>query len=412
MRFYRVVVQDKAGNVLIPNLNGQPGFTPIPYDPSLSTYSSLNAGMSQFDMFGTNPAALRVELDVALTAMDASLPSSYATITGVGLMEIAQSANLNGMQVSIYAGFAAGLPLANPAQAGLVAQGQIVDCYGNRTGSLQTLTIFVGAKLSSPSSSQTTGNPGTTLAPSNQFDAPANLVFQWKPGQPLLTPVTAMIQTAYPTYSIVGSVHEGLVWTGATATGFYSTLAQFATYIKQKSLSMISGYAPDKSQGSYPGVTMWAYGNTLYLADGTSQTTPKPIQYMELVGQPVWSGPNAVQVLCPMRADIKVGSYVTLPPSTPGITTQNAGSQYFNPPQAGNGGYADAQSGSIFTGTFQVVGVRLVGDSRDPGQASWVTAIDLRLAYLKPTTTGLASLPGVYTAPASTTNQYGFSATT
>lgn len=403
MRFYKVVIWDKDGLVLVPNYNGQPGFTHVEYNDNLATYTSLNSNMHALERGSTNPAALRVELDIGLTALDGPAPNSVITIHGTSLAEIAQASNLNGLGISVLAGFAAGLPLANPSQSGKVAGGQIIQSYGNRIGIDQSLTIFIGASGSSPDASQTTGKPGTILAPVTN-DTPANLTFQWQEGQPLMSPLANTLTTAFPQYNIVGAVNPGLVWSGAASTGYYKTLGQLAQFIRQKSISMIDGYAPNPipGPGTYPGVSLALFDNTITVSDGTTQPPPKQIQFIELVGQPTWSQPFAVQVCCPMRADIRVGDYVLLP-NAPGITTQGSSSQYFNPNPYG-GGYADQKSGSIFSGTFQVIAVRHVGDSRDPGFTSWVTTIDMILAstpqYVQD------SLPFVYQS--SSGNKYGF----
>lgn len=402
MRYYSIVIRDKSGNVLIPNFNGQPGFTARPYQTNLSTYSSLNAGANVFQRGSTNPAAQRVEIDIGITAMDSAVPNSFVRVHGVGLAEIGQSANLNGLHVDIYAGMATGLPLANPNQSGLIASGQIVQAYGNWVGVEQTLNIFVGAGGSSPDSSETTGQPGVLLAPTTN-NAPANITFQWKAGQPLLTPLINAFQTACPQYSVVGAVHPGLVWSGATSTGFYATLSQFAQFLRQKSLSIIGGYAPSSSSGAYPGVSLVLFNNTITIADGTTQTTPKQIQFIDLVGQPTNSQPLTVQACCVMRADIHCGDYVTLP-LEPGITEASGGSQYYQP-TPNNNGYSSQKSGSIFTGTFLVTGVRHVGDSRDPGFTAWVTTLDMKLA--SPARQVVPVLPTIWSTTVGP-NKYGF----
>ncbi|MFM0272392.1 hypothetical protein PQQ59_17520 [Paraburkholderia aspalathi] len=381
MRYYRVIIRTKDGSVLIPNFNGKPGFTPVPYSSDLSTYTSLNAGASTYDIGGANPAALKIEMDIALTPMDGALPTSFIRIWGIGLGEISQASNLANLNIEIYAGMSKGLPLANPAQSGLIARGQIFNSFGNMIGVNQTLDIFVGTLGSSASSNQTTANPNTasTLpAPTGTFDAPANIVFQWQAGQPLLSPLVNTLQTAYPQYSIVGAVHEGLVWSGAAVTGYYSTLKQFAQYLRQKSLSIIGGYAPASAPGSYPGVGLSLFNNTFIVSDGTTQTTPKQIQFIDLIGQPTWVDSFSVQCACVLRADIHVGDYIALP-DTAGVTTAGSNSQYFNP-TPGTGVYDSLKTGSIFSGTFQVTNVRHVGDSRSPDPVAWVTTLDMILA--------------------------------
>jgi len=392
----------------VPNVNGQPGFSHQPYNTNLSTYTSLNAGANLYSQGGANPSAQKIEIDIARTWMDGSLAGSFVRIWGIGLGEIKQASNLagngtgNGMKVYIFAGMSKGLPLANPAQAGLLASGQIFSAFGNWVGTNMSLDIYLTAGGSSPSSSAVTGQPGTTLVPTSN-DAPSNIVFQWKAGQPLLTPLVNTLQGAYPTYSIFGAVHEGLVWAGATATHFCATLNQFAQYLRQKSLSMIAGYAPATAPGSYPGVSITLDNDTLSIQDGTTQTAPKQIQFVDLVGQPSWIQQFIVQATCVMRADIHVGDYVTLP-AVAGITTVGSTSQYFNP-TPGSGAYSSLKNGSVFSGTYQVVQMHHVGDSRGPDATAWVTTLDLQLSSTGGTV--VPSLPKIWAAPV--TNKYGFS---
>lgn len=408
MRYYGILIINRDGLVMVPNYNGRPGFTPVPYTDGLWSYTSMNAGMNQQQRGSTNPAALRVEMDIATTAQDAVCPNSFVRIHGVGLAEISQASNLNGAEVQVFGGMAAGLPLANPNQAGLLCSGQIVQAFGNWIGVDQTLEFYVGASGSSPDSSQVTGVPGTTLAPTTN-STPAGFVFQWAAGQPLMVPLVNCLSQVFPQYAIVGAVHPGLVWSGATTTGYYKTLPQLAQWISQKSISMISGYAPPVVPGpdTYSGVSIILFNNTIIISDGTTQTLPLQIQFQEIVGQPTWSQTNTVQTACVMRADVQVGDYVTLP-DLPGITQQGSFNQFFNPNPFGNG-YSDQKSGTIFTGTFMVTAVRHVGDSRDPGATSWVTTIDMKLAStpMYPP----SPLPFVY-QPSAAGNKYGFTLNT
>jgi hypothetical protein len=410
MRYFEIVVSNPAtGQVLVPNYNGQPGFSQIPPNGQTATYSSLNYGASVFDMGGSNPAAQLIELDIPVTFMHLpGVAMPHLKIHGVGLAEISQASDLNGMYISIFGGMAQGLPLANPQQASCLFTGQIWQSYGNWIGTDQTLDIYVSV-ISSPSSAQTTGLPATssTLPAPNtgpRTSAPANIVFQWLPGQPLMTPLTQTLQNAYPQLGIRGAVHNGLVWTGATATGFFQSLKQLADYINQKSLSIISGYAPAlyvSSTPQYPGVWM-SVNNAGYIVigDGTTQTQPRQIQVIDLIGQPTWSQPYTVQCTCVMRGDIECGDYVVLP-DVPGITTADSNSQFFNP--MGNiNPYSTLKTGSIFTGTFMVTAVRHVGNSRNPDATSWVTTLDMTLQSTPQQV--VAALPTQYEA----SNTYGF----
>lgn len=407
MRFWQVIVSDPAtGEVLVANRDGKPGFTRVQGTGGLylSTYTSLNYGKSVQDIGGSNPAALRVHLDVPTTFYH--LPgtaNAHIAIDGIGIAELSQASNLQGLNITVSGGMARGLPLANPTQAGILVSGQVIQAYGIWTGNQMQLNIYV-AILSSPSSNQTTANPSTlntTPLPAT-IDTPANIIFQWQPGVPLLTPLTNTLRTAFPQYTIVGAVHEGLVWSGSAATGFFGTLNQLAEYVNQKSLSIISGYAPSvftKSPPQYQGVCISVKNNVITIQDGTTLTTPRQIQFIDLIGQPTWSQSNQVQATCVMRGDISCGDYVTLPlpPGSTGygLNTPKSASQYFNV-QPGDQ-YSTIKSASIFSGTFLVVAVRHVGDSREPSGNSWITVLDLVLmAPPQGTASAVEVLPTLY----------------
>lgn len=345
----------------------------------------------------TNPNALKVELDIPVSFMHQPIGNSYIQISGVSLQELYQGANLNGMNIAVYGGMAKGLPLANPAQSGLLCSGQIFQAFGNWIGTVQMLCIYMIVGGSSPLADQVTGVPGSssTVPGPVTNQNPAYITFQWQPGQPLMTPVIQALKTSYPQYSIAGAVHEGLVWTGIAATGFFAKLSQFAQYLNKATLNLIGGYAANPQ--AYPGVSLTLQNNTITLMDGTTATTAKQIQVVDLLGQPTWVDRYTVQITCIMRADIKMADYVVLP-NVPGTTTQGSTSQFFNV-QPGNV-YSTQKDGSIFTGTFQVVAVRHVGNSRDGQGTSWITTLDLQSRSTPAST--VDTLPVVYKAAAPT----------
>ncbi|QIN63117.1 hypothetical protein SBC1_31410 [Caballeronia sp. SBC1] len=403
MRFYRIVVSDPAtGKVFIPNYNGRPGFTLAAADPALSTYTSLIPGASVFTVGGTNPAAQRVELDLPVIVghSPGTEANPYVCVYGVGIAEVGQAANLNGMNIAIYGGMARGLPLAIPAQAGRLVSGQVRQCTGNWINNDQTLSFFLGT-ASSPSSNQTSGQPlsqATTIpVPASNAD-PANIVFQWVKGQPMMAAIVSALSTAFPKYTIKGAISGSLIWpSGQADTAYFATFPQFARYVNEISLKTIGGASPDLTL--YPGVSITLQNNVFTVQDGTTQTVAKQIQFTDLIGQPTWNEPNKVQVTARMRSDISPGDYVTLPPG-PGIIGGNAQAQTFNV-QPGST-YSNAASGVIFSGNFQVSVVRHVGDSRGAGGTAWVTTLDCGSIGLKGDP--LPALPVVYKP----NNSWGF----
>lgn len=373
MRYYRIIITRPGdGYVYVPDPKGK-GFVPVAPDPALSTYTSLLPGASPFTIGGTNPAALQVEIDAPMVGQHnvAGNVMPYVKIWGISLGEIGQAANLNGLNIAIYGGFAIGLPLAVPQQSGLLASGTIWNSIGTWYGTEQHLGLYF-TNTASPSANQTTGHPAgnttTPKSPSNQH--PANLIFKWEPAQDFMAAVVTTLSVAFPKYAVYGAVSPNLVRIGAPAVGFFATLNQFAQYLREMSLSVLGGYAPDHTL--YQGVQIYVWKNSIFITDGTTQTTPTQIKYTDLQGQPTWDQPDQVSVTVNLRADIQAGNYITLPPG-PGIIGPNAGSSYYGAPPGQQ--YANAGDASVFQGTFYVNSTRHVGNSRDPAGTSWVTVL-------------------------------------
>jgi hypothetical protein len=390
-RYYRLVITDpKSKKIYVPNFSGKPGFSLQPADPNLSTYCSLNTGANVNTIGGSNPAAQTVELDIPIAALHEPVGNAYFRVWGISLQEIGQAANLNGAHFQLFAGMAKGLPLANPSQAGLIAEGLILQAFGNWVGINRTLDLYVQAGGSSPTSDQTTGNTnvlGTVAVPATNA-RPANLIWQWQQGQPFLNTIANTLKMTFPTHTIKGAVDEMLAWTSEAAeVAYFATLPQFAQYIRNLSLKIIGGYAPNRKL--YAGVRLTLQGGNITISDGSTQTTPKQIAYVDLIGQPTWANVGGqVQCTVTMRADILVGSFVTLPP---GQNTIKAGSM---------SQYTQGPTAAVFSSTFLVASVRHVGNSRDAGSAdsagqSWVTVLDL-IQTAAPATNAPSTLPTIY----------------
>jgi hypothetical protein len=420
MRYYAIRVTDpKTNEILVPNRYGQPGFTRVPFDDSTYTYTSLNAGRTVNDIGGTNPAAQAVALDIGESFMHAPITNSFVQIAGVSLAEISQASNLNLMNVAVYGGMARGLPLAKPEQVGVLAKGQIASCFGNWIGTQQSLMMILQYAGSSPSSNQVTGVPPTnnTVPVPVSNDLPANIVFQWNAGQPLLNAIVIALQQAFPAYTIAGAITDQLsALTGADVSGFFPSLKSFAEFINERSLSIVGGYAPDVQR--YRGVTITLRDNTITVADGTVVTPAKQLSFDDLIGQPTWVNNFQVQVTCVLRGDLEVGGYVTLPV---GLATLSNGVSAYLPRPPLNALSQQPKSQSQFQGTFQIASIHHVGESRNPDGLAWVTTIDL-LFMPAPSNSGTGGgdalavstadrYPTLYDAnsmAASAGNKYGF----
>jgi hypothetical protein len=322
VRYYSIVISDQATGIVI---------APDPQTRILRPQKEATFTYSSFVNGKTVPGAQNIEIDIPLAPYAAPLGGSYVRVWGVSLQEIGQASNLNGKAIAIYGGMQKGLPLADPAQAGLLAQGYVQQGFGNWQGTDQSLDLIILAGL------------GTN-------DGPANVTFNWKAGTQLAQAVATTLATAFPAYKTSISLSSNLVL-AHDEPGVYSTIEQFSQYLKRVTIDILGGQGADIALRN----------GVLYVYDGTTQTAPKAIKFTDLIGQPTWIDALTIQTRCVMRADLGIGDYITLPPSV--VTTTSASlSQY--------------RKNSAFQGSFQIGQIRHTGSYRQPDANSWVTTID------------------------------------
>ena len=336
IRYYRVTISDpQSGNVLTP-----PGF-----DASLlggASYTSFVNGK-------TLSAAWDVLLDIP--SIDAATSQGFAnlSILGVSIQEIQQSNDLNGKNIVIEGGMQAGLPLANPAQAGQLTSGNILQCYGHWEGKNMSLEFVIAP---GPASGSNTGGIGT-------LGKPKALVLNWTGGQPMSDAIKSALSTAFQGYTINVNISPDIVRpAGDNIQGQFGTLEQIARAARDMSKSIV------KTQ-NYPGISIVMNGNTIDVFDGTqtqSNDQPIAIAFTDLIGQPTWIQSPNISAKVVMRGDMKVGQKFTLP-QTQIINSADANSNLIN-------------QRATFQGGFTVVSLRHVGAYRNPSGDAWVTVIE------------------------------------
>lgn len=282
----------------------------------------------------TVPGALNIELDIPVVAFAQPMGAGIVRVWGISLQEIGQASNLNGMAISVYGGMQKGLPLANPAQAGLLVQGFVFQAFGNWIGLDQTLDLIIQP------------NSGTIAQPKN-------IVIDWKKGTPLAGAIASTLSTAFPGYQQKINISPKLVLS-QDEPGFYSTMAQFAQYVKDVSKSIAGG--------TYQGVDILLTETTFTVDDGSTQTSPTQIQFQDMIGQPTWLDSVTVQTKFVMRADLKVMDYIKFPPALVTSAAESV-SPLIN-------------AKATFQGTFQINQIRHVGNFRQADAASWITTVD------------------------------------
>ena len=282
-----------------------------------------------------NPGALNCEFDFFEYTYGTPMGNSTLTIHGVSLQDLQQAQNFAGQQLSMRAGMSAGFPLAVPAQAGIILQGPVFQCFGNWIGTEMTLDFVVASSLYT-------------------MDSPGNIVLNWKAGTTLQSALQTCLSIAYPNASIVFKIGQYVL--GNDDVGVYSNLSNLAKHVKSVTKSGASLGVDIVYQNT---------GSTILVLDGSVQSTPVQIQFTDFIGQPTWIDIYTMQFATVMRADIGVGTAVKMPQGlqdVPGIVTTAAAAY---PSQL--------KYQTAFQGTFQITSVRQVGNFRDPSGASWST---------------------------------------
>jgi hypothetical protein len=344
MRYYDLQISDpQSGDVWKPTSSGDA------FEKSAggTTFTSYSNGQ-------TDPGALNIEVDVPSIAFNQPQGAALVRVWGVGLPMIGQSADFNadpltnrlGANVKLSVGMKKGLPLANPAQAGLILQGTVFQAFGNWQGVNQTLDLIC-------------------YPPAAQEDQ--NIAWDWPAGTTLASALLKAFTQAFSQYNMVIAAKNitiaNLTQPSDEKGGGYTRLSQLADHVLQ--ISQMIGI-PQFGE-SYSGVLITIVGNTIYASDSQHPSAPIQLEFVDLIGQPTWMDVATVSFKTVMRSDITVGSQIKFP--TKGLaapyvlTTQNAA--FPNAP---------SRSKSIFQGPFTVIEAHHFGNFRQADADSWVTA--------------------------------------
>ena len=339
MRYYAITIVDPAsGKTLVPDPKTRV-FTLQPSGPNVATYTSHVNG--QFI-----PGALNIELDATVYPMAMPQGGTMLRVWGVSLTEIGQRASLNGKLITIAAGMQKGLPLANPAQAGVIVKAKILQAFGNWQGTEQSLDFVIWPDI------------GT-------HDEPKSLTLNWKSGTQLAPALTTALNSAFPGVPLTMSISPNLVANG-DQVGPYPTLIELSQMLNGLTSKM------NISKG-YAGVSITYDATGIHVFDGTVTPKPTQIAFQDMVGQPTWIDAVTINLPLVMRYDLAVGGVVTLPQGILGTpyTLTTAPAALPNVPAT-----ATAKNSTSFTGNFTITEVHHFGNYRQPDANSWVTVIN------------------------------------
>jgi len=356
MRFFDLTLISAQGDVL---QSTSAGLVPGGKGPTFSSRVSQNG------QYINNPGALNLELDIPIVGYALPQGNAFIRLSGIGIRSIGQGSNLNpnpdagqpGATFILAGGMMKGLPLANPAQAGILAQGQIFSAYGNWQGTEQSLDM--------------------NLIPAT-VEPPNGISFIWSPHQDLAQALSNSFAVAFPdlkTKNADGSstitIQPGMLQSQSSqnVVGWYENLAQFASYILDLTIPLGQALTGNKA---YPGVIIGIKGNQIFATDATQNPRTVALQFQDLIGQPTWIDIATINFKCVLRADIQIGDMVTMPPD-PGGGTSIISALALTQQGAGVPG-APARNSSTFKGKFCVKEVHHFGNSRQADGDSWATA--------------------------------------
>jgi len=286
-----------------------------------------------------DPNALNVEIDIPVSVVNGPDASGgFVRVWGIPLSLILNAKSFNQQQVQVFGGMQKGLPLANPAEQGMLVQGNAFPVLGNWINTDMTLDIYIRGPF------------GNQPPPNN-----ANIIHNWPKNQPLNNAIKNALQTAFPGFTPKINISSNLI-RNFTDTGFYQTIGQYATYIYQASKSIMNNAA-------YLGVHMFQQGKTINVTDFTTPGAQKQVSPYDLIGQPIWTDSNKIQVKTVMRGDFHIGDTITLPKSLATLT-QSSGTN------------VGSQASNIIQGSFLIQRMRHTGNFRQPDWASWCTTFD------------------------------------
>lgn len=333
MRYYRIEITDSNGKYIKDATGKDIG----PWD---SEKNPLNPA--------TRPGApLQITIDAPTFGSDMLAGGAMLTVFGLPVSVLRQAVNLHLANITVYGGFVAGLPLANPAQKNVILKGQIYSPYGNWQGVYQTLNLPVW--------------------PSNIVDdlgQPFTITMDGKKGDKLSDVILKSLQITYQNSAqkmeINVNIHQNLVlyedW-----PAIFSSIFEMSQMLKRVTPGMLG-------QRTYSGVNIVVQKNKINVFDSSDGKKAKPIEAKDLIGQPTWLEPQRISIKTSMRADIEVGDWITLPFDAIGQNSILAvGNQM--------GQYSEKQRLS-FSGTYEVMGMRHIGDYYNVSEDGWVTVFE------------------------------------
>lgn len=281
-----------------------------------------------------DPAAPNIEFDMPVLPYGTPSGGQTLTIEGVSLEMISQAKQLAGMNLTVKAGMKKGLPLANPSQSGVIIAGNIFQAFGNWEGTEMSLDFVLFPAV-------------------YDYDNPGNFSFLWKAGSALSDALKATLSIAYPDVPISVNIGSNLVLSN-DEVHVCRTLDEFADYIAELTESQFN-----------QSVSITIQAGKVVVYDKTYQPSSVQIAFTDLIGQPTWIEPQIMQMKTVMRADLQLGSIVTMPQgmqNVPGFVNTTAASLP-----------SSLKYKTTFQNNFLITELRQVGSYRSSDASAWST---------------------------------------
>jgi len=281
--------------------------------------------------------ALNIEFDMPVLPYGTPSGGQTLTIEGISLQDVSQATQFAGMYLIMKAGMKAGFPLANPAQAGTIIAGKVFQAFGNWEGTEMTLDLVLLPSI---------------YTPQNQ----GNLTLIWPKGERLADALTHCLQVAYPNLPISMNISADLV-------------QNHDEFHAATTLDDLAAYVGDYTEHNFNGrVEITIQAGKIIVLDKTYSPAPVQLNFNDFVGQPTWIDVNTLQVKTVMRADLQIGSIITMPKglqNAPGFVSTSAASLP-----------SSLKYKSTFQNNFVVSELRQIGNFRSSDAASWVTVFN------------------------------------
>ena len=336
MRFYDLkVLNAKTGAPMLHSTSYPGGVGGGATGPAFFGATAAAFGIPGLTQSPYDPGALNIVFSVFVYPQHTPMGGSAITLEGLPPAFLTNAQQFSGQQLELRGGMGPGLPLAKPAQAGLLLQGTILQAYGNWVGTEIYAAFVVNA------STFTLENPG-------------NFVLNWTAGTALATALKNTLSVAYPTATI--SMNIANVVQSFDEKHVCATLSNLAR--------LLHDITPTKVQ-------IVINGDTIFVFDATYKPKPTQLSFEDLIGQPQWIKPQIIQARFTMRADLQVGDTIEFP----GAAGSGPG---------GLGGFVTtAQSAvpsmtnyqSAISGSFNVTAIRHIGNLRQPNGNDWCTVV-------------------------------------